>query len=60
MLDIMEKKLLKMREMAERAKQDNLDETYLKVLNDRINDLATQVRALDAESRKTEDRKILE
>ncbi len=49
-----------MREMAERAKQDNLDETYLKVLNDRINDLATQVRALDAESRKTEDRKILE
>ncbi|WP_063556971.1 hypothetical protein [Clostridium ljungdahlii] len=59
MLDIMDKKLLKMMEMAEQAKQDNLDETYLKVLNDKINDLAAQVRALDEESRKAEDEKIL-
>ncbi|AZV59022.1 hypothetical protein [Clostridium sp. AWRP] len=59
MLDTMEKKLLKMREIAEQAKQDNIDEKYLKVLNDKINDLAAQVRALDGESRKTEDEKIL-
>ncbi|OAA86468.1 hypothetical protein [Clostridium coskatii] len=59
MLDIMDKKLLKMREIAKQAKQDNLDKTYLKVLNDKINDLGAQVRALDGESRKTEDEKIL-
>ncbi|AGY77298.2 hypothetical protein [Clostridium autoethanogenum] len=59
MLDIMEKKLLKMRKIAEQAKQDNIDEKYLKVLNDKINDLAAQVRALDGESRKAEDEKIL-
>jgi hypothetical protein len=52
MLYIMEKKLLKMRKIAEQAKQDNIDEKYLKVLNDKINDLAAQVRALDEESRK--------
>lgn len=45
MLDIMEKKLLKMRKIAEQAKQDNIDEKYLKVLNDKINDLAAQVRS---------------
>lgn len=59
MLDIMDKKLLKMREIAKQAKQDNLDKTYLEVLNDKINDLGAQVRALDGESRKTEDEKIL-
>ncbi|RMD04347.1 hypothetical protein D9O40_02395 [Clostridium autoethanogenum] len=59
MLDIMEKKLLKMRKIAEQVKQDNIDEKYLKVLNDKINDLAAQVRALDGESRKAEDEKIL-
>ncbi|QXE21288.1 MULTISPECIES: hypothetical protein [Clostridium] len=59
MLDIMEKKLLRMIKIAEQAKQDNIDEKYLKVLNDKINDLAAQVKALDGESRKAEDKKIL-
>ena len=60
MLDIMEEKLLQMRQIAEKAKQENLTPGEIEVLNSRLNDLAEQVRALDGESRTTEDEKILE
>lgn len=60
MLDIIEEKLLQMRELAEQSKQDNLTVGKLKKLNARLNDLGAQVRALDSESRKTKDGKILE
>lgn len=60
MLDIMEEKLLQMKQIAEQAKEGNLNPTELELLNDRLNNLAEQVRALDSESRKMEDGKILE
>nr|WP_243449139.1 hypothetical protein [Clostridium butyricum] len=60
MLDIMEEKLLQMKQIAEQAKEGNLSPIELKALNDRLNNLAEQVRALDSESRKMEDGEILE
>lgn len=60
MLDIMEEKLLQMKQLAELAKQGNLTAGEMEELNARLNDLAAQVRALDGESRRTEDEKILE
>ncbi len=60
MLDIMEEKLLQMKQIAEQAKEENLSPIELKALNARINNLAEQVRALDSESRRKEDGKILE
>ncbi|MVX62326.1 hypothetical protein GKZ28_01250 [Clostridium chromiireducens] len=60
MLDIMEKKLLQMKELAEQVKNNNLTEKEYEVLNLRLNDLAAQVRALDEESRKAGNEKILE
>ncbi|WP_242872933.1 hypothetical protein [Clostridium magnum] len=60
MLDIMEEKLLLMKQLSEQAKKGNLIARELEELNTRINDLAAQVRALDSESRRTEDGKILE
>lgn len=60
MLDIMEEKLLQMKQIAEEAKEGNLSPIELKALNDRLNKLVAQVRALDSESRKMEDGKILE
>lgn len=59
-LDIMEEKLLQMRELAEKAKQGNLTAVELEDLNVKLNDLAAHVRALDEESRRTEYGKILE
>lgn len=60
MLDIMEEKLLQMKQLTEQAKQGNLTEREVKELNSRLNNLAAQVRALDSESRRTEDGEILE
>ena len=54
MLDIIEEKLLKMREIAEQAKEENMSPEKLKVLNTKLKNLAAQVRALDEESRKME------
>jgi hypothetical protein len=54
MLDIIEKKLLQMKELAERAKEDELSSQELEALNTKLNNLAVQVNALDEESRKTE------
>jgi flagellin-like hook-associated protein FlgL len=59
MLDIMEDKLLQMRELAEQAKQGNLTAEELESINTKINNLVSQVRALDSESRKTENEKVL-
>lgn len=60
MLDIIDEKLLQMKRLAEQAKQKNLTAGEIEVLNDRLNNLATQVKALDGESRRIEDGKILE
>ncbi|MCY6483675.1 hypothetical protein OW763_04845 [Clostridium aestuarii] len=60
MLDIMEKKLFQMRCLAKQVKQENLTEKEIQVLNARVNNLAQQVRALDGESRRKEDKRILE
>lgn len=60
MLDIIEEKLLQMRYLVEQAKQGNLTAGELEELNARLNGLAAQVRALDSESRRTENEKMLE
>lgn len=60
MLDIIDEKLLQMKRLAEQAKQGNLATGEMEVLNDRLNNLATQVKALDGESRRIEDWEILE
>lgn len=60
MLDIMEDKLLQMREIAEQAKQSNLNPLEIEGLNVKMSNLAEQVNALDRESRRIEDEKILE
>ncbi len=60
MLGIIEVKLLQMKQLAEQAKEENLSVEKIEGLNDRINNLAAQVNALDSESRKLEDGKIIE
>lgn len=60
MLDIIEEKLLQMREITEKAKEENLSSQEIEVLNASLNNLASQVNALDSESRGTEEGKILE
>jgi len=54
MLDIIEEKLMKMKELAEQAKDNNLSPEEIAVLNAKLNRLAAQVNALDEESRKIE------
>jgi hypothetical protein len=60
MLNIIEEKLLQMKQLAEQAKQGNLTAKELEQLNSKLNDIAAQVRALDGESRIIEDEKIFE
>lgn len=60
MLDLIEQKLLQMKQLTEQAKECNLNPAELEGLNNRLNNLAEQVRALDSESRKMEYGKILE
>ncbi|BCZ48606.1 hypothetical protein psyc5s11_46730 [Clostridium gelidum] len=60
MLDIIEEKLLKMRKMAEIAIEENLSSDETQAINSEIKDLEEQVKALDSESRRIEDGKILE
>lgn len=59
MLDIMEEKLLTMRQLADKARQENPNKAEKELLNAKLNDLAAQVRALDGESRVTEDGKVI-
>jgi len=51
MLDIIEEKLLKMKELATKAKDDNITSEELKNIQMNIDKLATQIKALDEESR---------
>lgn len=56
MLDIIEGKLLQMKKLAEQAREGNLSLVEIESVNTKLNDLASQVRALDEESRTTEHR----
>jgi hypothetical protein len=60
MLDIMEGKLFQIKELAEQAKEGNFTAVELEALNVKINNLATQVIAIDSESRRNEHGRILE
>ena len=60
MLDFIEGKLFQMREMAERAKDNNLSQEEIEELNTNINDLKTQVNALDEESKKIENEETVD
>ena len=59
MLDIMEEKLLQMRELAGKVKEENLTKGEIEALNSELNNLAAQFKAIDGESRRTEEGKIL-
>ncbi|MBX4265173.1 hypothetical protein [Clostridium estertheticum] len=60
MLDIIEVKLLQMREIMEQGKEENLSSEEIEVLNAKLNNLASQVNAIDSESGITKDARILE
>jgi cell division protein FtsB len=60
MLGIIEVKLLQMEQLAKQAKEENLSTVEIEILNSRINNLATQVNAIDEQSRNIEDREIIE
>ena len=60
MLDLIQHKLLEMKEIGESVKQGNISSEELKILNAKFNSLDMQVKALDGESRTTEEGKILE
>lgn len=60
MLNVKEAKLLQMREISEQGKQVAVTPQDLKKLNDRLDNLAAQVSAIDSESRRTKDGKKLE
>jgi hypothetical protein len=49
-----------MKELAEQSKKGNLNPEELEALNAKLNNLATQVRVFDEESRKTEYQGIVE
>lgn len=57
MLDMIEEKLLQMREIAEHVEEENIT---IEELNIKINNLAAQIKAIDGESRLAQDGKILE
>ena len=59
MLDIIDEKLLQMKQLAHQAEAENLSPVELKALNEKLNNLEEQVMAIDSESRKIEDSKIL-
>jgi len=60
MLDIIEEKLLQMREIADQVKYGNHATGEIEALNVKLNNLVAQVKALDSESRRAEEGKILE
>jgi flagellin-like hook-associated protein FlgL len=49
-LDIIEDKLVQMREIALQAKEENLSAAEIEVLNSELNHLAAQVNALDEDN----------
>lgn len=56
-LDKIEEKLIRMRNIVEKAKSENLSRDEIKRLNDELANLSSQVKALDEESRKIDDEK---
>ena len=52
MLNIIQEKLLLMKNMAEVVKKQNLSKGEIQAISAKINNLSDQVRALDEESRK--------
>lgn len=51
MLDLIEEKLLQMRKLAERGKEEKLSPSEIEEINKKLNNLAVQIKALDEESR---------
>lgn len=60
MLDVVEEKLTKMKNIAEQAKEKSLTESELRELNIELNNLSEQVKAIDSESRIISEWRILE
>lgn len=60
MLDIMEEKLLEMRKIAEQIQEGNFTKAEIEILNIKLSNLSSQVKAIDGESRINEYGKILE
>lgn len=60
MLDVIEEKLTKMKNIAEQAREKNLTESELRELNAKLNNLSEQVKAIDSESRIISEWRILE
>lgn len=60
MMSIKETKMLQMREIGDQAMQSKLTPQEMSKLNDRLNSLASQVSAIDSDSRRTKDGKVLE
>lgn len=52
MLDLIELKLLEMRELAERATNQNLDDTEREAIQKKLKELESQVNGLDSESKR--------
>lgn len=59
-LDLIEEKLLQINKMLELTKQSSLSGQERQQINFKINRLTEQVKALDSESRRNEDEKIIE
>lgn len=55
MLDLIEDKLLQMKEMVEDLKQGNLSKEEIGFINVEMNRLTVEINALDEESRRTEN-----
>ncbi len=60
MLDIIEEKLLEMRKIAYQVKNEKYATGEIEAVNVKLTNLVAQVKALDSESRRTEEGKILE
>ncbi len=52
MLDLIDEKLVKMREIAQSVKDGNKSKDELEALNAKLNNLGSQVNALDEESQR--------
>ncbi|MBR9648975.1 hypothetical protein [Clostridium tyrobutyricum] len=55
-LDIIQEKLLLMRNMADKVRTSNISTMEIQELNYKINSLAIQVKALDEESKRIDSR----
>ena len=60
MLGIIEVKLLQMKEIAKQAKEEDLSAVEIEVVNAKLNNLASQVKELDEESKNIVNEGIVE